>query len=128
MKRVLLVGLDPGTVDFSDPALPPGMNAEKIHAGVRVALADMAERSWQAENCFTRRDRRARRRTALGRGPLRLCGDRRGRPPATEPARPVRSGGQRHPPRRAANGDRFQHPPRRYWRGGCALDLKRVPA
>ena len=49
MKRVLLVGLDPATVDFSDPALPPGMNAEKIHAGVRVALADMAERGWQAE-------------------------------------------------------------------------------
>ena len=27
MKRVLLVGLDPATVDFSDPALPPGMTA-----------------------------------------------------------------------------------------------------
>jgi len=52
MKRVLLVGLDPATVDFSDPALPPGMNAEKIHAGVRVALAEMTERGWQAENCF----------------------------------------------------------------------------
>ena len=24
MKRVLLVGLDPAAVDFSDPALPPG--------------------------------------------------------------------------------------------------------
>jgi hypothetical protein len=52
MKRVLLVGLDPATVDFSDPALLQGMNAEKIHAGVRVALADMAERGRQAENCF----------------------------------------------------------------------------
>jgi len=52
MKRVLLVGLDPATVDFSDPALPPGMNAEKIHAGVKVALADMAKRGWQAESCF----------------------------------------------------------------------------
>jgi len=50
MKRVLLVGLDPATVDFSDPALPQGMNADKIHAGVKVALADMAERGWQAEN------------------------------------------------------------------------------
>ena len=52
MNRVLLVGLDPATVDFSDPALPPGMNAEKIHAGIRVALADMIERGWQAENFF----------------------------------------------------------------------------
>src|SRR6185295_17214470 len=52
MTRVLLVGLDPATVDFSDPALPPGMSAEKIHAGVKVALADMAARGWLAENCF----------------------------------------------------------------------------
>jgi len=52
MKRVMLVGLDPATVDFSDPALPPGMSAEKIHAGVKVALADMAGRG-------------CRRRTAL---------------------------------------------------------------
>jgi hypothetical protein len=25
------------------------MSAEKIHAGVKVALADMAERGWRAE-------------------------------------------------------------------------------
>lgn len=40
MKRVLLVGFDPVTVDFSDPALPPGKTAEKIHAGIKLALAD----------------------------------------------------------------------------------------
>ncbi len=59
MKRVLLVGLDPATVDFSDPALPPGMSVEKIHAGVKVALAEMAERGWQAENCFINPDETA---------------------------------------------------------------------
>ena len=59
MKRVLLVGLDPATVDFSDPALPQGMNADNIHAGVKVALADMAERGWQAENCFINPDETA---------------------------------------------------------------------
>ena len=52
MKRVLLVGLDPATVDYSDPALPPGMTAEKIQAGIKLALADMAERGWLAESCF----------------------------------------------------------------------------
>jgi hypothetical protein len=56
MKRVLLVGFNPATVDFSDPALPPGMTAEKIHAGVKVALANMAERGWLAENCFINPD------------------------------------------------------------------------
>jgi len=59
MKRVLFVGLDPATVDFAHPALPPGMSAEKIHAGVKVALADMAERGWQAENCFIKPDETA---------------------------------------------------------------------
>jgi hypothetical protein len=29
MARVLLLGYDPETVDFSDPALPPGMTVEK---------------------------------------------------------------------------------------------------
>jgi hypothetical protein len=32
MTRILLVGYNPETVDFSDPALPPGMTAEKVHA------------------------------------------------------------------------------------------------
>lgn len=56
MKRVLLVGFDPASVDFSDPALPPGMNAEKIHAGIRIALDDMAARGWEADNCFVQPD------------------------------------------------------------------------
>ena len=38
MTRILLVGYDPETVDFADPALPPGMTAEKIRAGIEVAL------------------------------------------------------------------------------------------
>jgi hypothetical protein len=30
MVKVILVGYDPEAVDYSDPALPPGMTAEKI--------------------------------------------------------------------------------------------------
>jgi len=30
MTRILLLGYDPETVDFSDPALPPGMSVEKV--------------------------------------------------------------------------------------------------
>ncbi len=59
MKRILLVGWDPATVDFSDPALPPGMTAEKIHAGVKLALGDMVGRGWQAECCFINPDETA---------------------------------------------------------------------
>ena len=59
MKSVVLIGLDPATVDFSDPALPPGMTAEKIHAGVKLALADFAARGWDAQNCFISPDETA---------------------------------------------------------------------
>ena len=46
MTRVLLLGYDPETVDFSDPALPPGMTAEKIRAGIAVATNQFAERGF----------------------------------------------------------------------------------
>ena len=59
MKRVVLIGFDPATVDFSDPALPPGMTAEKIHAGIKLALADFAGRGWHAEVCFINPDETA---------------------------------------------------------------------
>jgi hypothetical protein len=59
MKRVLLIGFDPATVDFSDPALPPGMTAEKIHAGINLALGDIAGRGWHSEVCFINPDETA---------------------------------------------------------------------
>jgi hypothetical protein len=59
MTRILLVGYDPDTVDFSDPALPPGMTAEKIRAGIVVALKQFAERGWEADVCFIRPDETA---------------------------------------------------------------------
>ena len=56
MTRILFVGLEPETVDFSDPALPPGFNAEKIHAGIAVGMRQMTERGWQADLCLIRPD------------------------------------------------------------------------
>lgn len=38
MARVLMVGIDPDEVDFSDPALPPGMNADVIRRGVGLGV------------------------------------------------------------------------------------------
>jgi hypothetical protein len=52
MKRVLFIGQEPESVDFSDPALPPGLNAEKIHAGITTAMRQMAERGWHADLCL----------------------------------------------------------------------------
>ena len=59
MTRVLLVGYDPDTVDFSDPALPPGMTAEKIRAGVEIAMKRFAERGWDADVGYIRPDETA---------------------------------------------------------------------
>jgi hypothetical protein len=59
MTRVLLVGYDPATVDFSDPALPPGMTVEKFHAGIAVALKQFVERGWEADVGFIRPDETA---------------------------------------------------------------------
>ena len=59
MTRVLLLGYDPETVDFSDPALPPGMTVEKVRAGIAVALRQFAERGWEAEVGFIRPDETA---------------------------------------------------------------------
>jgi hypothetical protein len=59
MARILLLGLDPETVDFSDPALPPGMTVEKIHVGIAVALKQFAERGWESDVGFIRPDETA---------------------------------------------------------------------
>ena len=59
MARVLLVGYDPETVDYSNPALPPGMSADKISAGLALALKQMTERGWEADLCLIRPDETA---------------------------------------------------------------------
>ena len=59
VKKVLFVGQQPETVDFSDPALPPGFNAEKIHSGIAVGMQQMADRGWHADLCLVRPDESA---------------------------------------------------------------------
>ena len=59
MTRVLFVGQTPETVNFLDPAIPPGFNAEKIHAGITIGMSKMAERGWQADLCLIPPDKTA---------------------------------------------------------------------
>ena len=59
MKRILFIGLEPETVDFSDPALPPGLDAAKIHAGIAIAMKQMTEHGWHADLCLVRPDESA---------------------------------------------------------------------
>jgi hypothetical protein len=55
-KRVLFIGQLPETVDFSDPALPPGFDAAKIHAGIAIGMQQMADRGWAADLCLVSPD------------------------------------------------------------------------
>jgi hypothetical protein len=52
MTRILFVGQKPETVDFSDPSLPPGFNADKINAGIAIAVEKIAERGWRGDTCM----------------------------------------------------------------------------
>ena len=57
---ILFVGQKPETVDFSDPALPPGFDAEKINAGIAVAAAKIGERGWRGDTCMITPDEAGR--------------------------------------------------------------------
>jgi hypothetical protein len=52
MTRILFVGQKPETVDFSDPSLPPGFNAEKIQGGIDIAKTTMTDRGWIGDLCM----------------------------------------------------------------------------
>ncbi|MGY2735697.1 hypothetical protein [Sphingomonas sp. UYP23] len=52
MTSILFVGQKPETVDFTDPSLPPGLNADQINAGITIALERIRERGWQGDTCM----------------------------------------------------------------------------
>jgi hypothetical protein len=52
MTNILFVGQKPETVDFSDPSLPPGFNAEKINAGIALGVKKIEEHGWKGDTCM----------------------------------------------------------------------------
>ena len=52
MTKILLAGLEPETVDFTDPAIPPGMDAATIRMGIDMAVRDCKARGWDIELCM----------------------------------------------------------------------------
>jgi hypothetical protein len=52
MTHILFVGQKPETVDFSDPSLPTGFDADKINAGIAIAVDKITERGWQGDTCM----------------------------------------------------------------------------
>ena len=52
-RAVLIIGQDPATVDFTEPGIIPGMTAEKVHAGLAAALAQLADKGLKGDLCLT---------------------------------------------------------------------------
>ena len=52
MAQILLVGIDPDLVDFSDPAVPPGINADMIRRGIRQALDELAAAGHDTQHLY----------------------------------------------------------------------------
>ena len=52
-KSVLVVGLDPTLIDFSKPGYPPGMNAEKVFAGIKSSEDELTGLGYNVETCLT---------------------------------------------------------------------------
>jgi hypothetical protein len=52
-KSVLVIGLDPELIDFSQPGYAPGMNASKVLAGLKSSEAELAGLGYNVEMCLT---------------------------------------------------------------------------
>jgi pentose-5-phosphate-3-epimerase len=55
-RTILIIGIAPHAVDYSDPAIPPGMNAEKIAAGLAEAQKQFADQGDRADLCMLQLD------------------------------------------------------------------------
>jgi hypothetical protein len=52
-KSVLVVGLDPRLIDFSQPGYPPGMSAEKVFAGIKSSEEMLTGLGYNVQTCLT---------------------------------------------------------------------------
>jgi hypothetical protein len=52
-KSVLLIGLDPTLIDFSQPGYAPGMSAAKVFAGLKSSEEELTLLGYSVEMCLT---------------------------------------------------------------------------
>jgi len=52
-KRVLVIGLDPSVIDFSQPGYAPGMNATKVLAGLKSSEEELISLGYRVQMCLT---------------------------------------------------------------------------
>lgn len=52
-KNVLVIGLDPSLIDFSQPGYAPGMNAAKVVAGLKASEDELTGLGYSVKMCLT---------------------------------------------------------------------------
>jgi hypothetical protein len=52
-KRVLVIGLDPTLIDFSQPGYAPGMDATKVLAGLKSSEEELTRLGYSVQMCLT---------------------------------------------------------------------------
>jgi len=52
-KSVLVIGLDPTLIDFSQPGYAPGMDATKVLAGLKSSEAELTGLGYSVQTCLT---------------------------------------------------------------------------
>jgi hypothetical protein len=49
---ILLIGIEPDVIDYTQPGLPPGVNAEYVKAGLRATKEEFARRGDNIDMCM----------------------------------------------------------------------------
>ncbi len=52
-KSVLVIGLDPALIDFTQPGYAPGMNATKVLAGLKSSEDELTRLGYSVQMCLT---------------------------------------------------------------------------
>ena len=52
-KCVLVVGLDPTLIDFTQPGYMPGMTAEKVFQGIKSSETQLTDLGYEVRTCLT---------------------------------------------------------------------------
>jgi hypothetical protein len=52
-KSVLVIGLDPTLIDFSQPGYPADMNATKVFAGMKSSEDELTRLGYNVQTCVT---------------------------------------------------------------------------
>ena len=52
-KSVLVIGLDPTLIDFSQPGYAPGMDATKVLAGLKASEDELIALGYSVQMCYT---------------------------------------------------------------------------